>query len=177
MLTTTKYLPLTAIAVISNLSPLLTVIFASIFLKDKINSYRWFTVFLTASAVMAFSVFGSPKVTEDNKAPYPMWVYYIPLSFIPLLSAGGTIAMKNLSKFHDAVVSWYLNISLMVFAIIGALLHKENFNVFKNFNALSWALIAAIGIIAPIAQTFRVRALRHQTVSKLQTLSPIMTLL
>ena len=118
MLTTTKYLPLTAIAVISNLSPLLTVIFASIFLKDKVNSYRWVTVFFTASAVMVFSVFGSPKVTEDNKAPYPMWVYYIPLSFIPLLSAGGTISMKNLTKFHDAVVSWYLNISLMVFAII-----------------------------------------------------------
>ena len=167
MLTTTKFLPLTAIAVISNLSPLLTVIFASVFLKDKVNSYRWVTVFLTATAVMVFSVFGSPKVKEDSKAPYPLWVYYVPLSFIPLLSAGGTIAMKNLSKFHDAVVSWYLNISLLIFSLPAALLHRESFVVFRNFGVVSWVLISLIGIIAPVAQTFRVRALRHQTVSKL----------
>lgn len=39
------------------------------------------------------------------------------LSINPFLAAGGTIAMRKMKKFHEAVVSWYLGWSLLILSL------------------------------------------------------------
>ena len=36
----------------------------------------------------------------------------------PVLVGGGSIAMRKMKKFHDAVVSWYLNWSIGLASLI-----------------------------------------------------------
>lgn len=53
-----------------------------------------------------------------------MWALYVALGCNPILSSGGTIAMRKMKKFHEAVVSWYLNWTLMATSIGVILISK-----------------------------------------------------
>ena len=44
----------------------------------------------------------------------PLWILYLLLFINPFLSATGTIAMRQMKKFSDAIVAWYQNISIML---------------------------------------------------------------
>ena len=94
------------------MQPLVTVVMAYLILKEKMKRFEVIIMILSVSAIIVFSVFG-----EDTKAlsksTIPLWVYYIFLGISPFLSAGGTIAMRKMKKFHMACVSWYLNLALL----------------------------------------------------------------
>ena len=68
-------------------------------------------------AIIAFSITGEDQ-DALSKSSLPIYVYYIALSCVPFLAAGGTIAMRKMKKFHSAVVSWYLNLALLGCSLI-----------------------------------------------------------
>ena len=90
---------------------------------------------LSGIAVVTFSYFNKDeKGQKVEEGGIPIWVYYVGIFSIPFLYAGCTIAMKNMSKFHDIVVSWYLTWVTLAICLIASLLMKENYQVFKTFS-------------------------------------------
>ena len=77
-----------------------------------------------------------------------MWLCYFLLALSPLLSSGGIIAMRKMKKFHEAVVSWYLNWLLLSSSLTMILVLDEGWQIFFNFDWISWALMIGIGVLA-----------------------------
>ena len=104
------------IAIISNLGPTVTVVLAYMILKEKIKGFEMVIMFLSLGATVVFSIWGDSNQAATGAATtsLPIWVFYAALSVNPILSASGTIAMRKMKKFHEAVVSWYLNIVLLI---------------------------------------------------------------
>ena len=121
----TKYLPLTVIAIINNLGPLATVILAYIILKERLKAFEMVVMLISLGTVITFSLFDSDdKGADKSNPPLPMWALYVALGFNPVLSSGGTIAMRKMKKFHEAVVSWYLNWCLGITSVSMILIRK-----------------------------------------------------
>ena len=143
----TKRLPLTTIANIVNLTPLVTVVLAFLFFKEKVKKFQWVMLILCGTCVMSFSYFKKETAqVEEQEGTVPIWVFYVLVSSTPLLLAGVTIAMKNMQKFHNIVVSWYLGWSTVLICWTVSFLTNENQQVFKHFSWTSWALLAGISI-------------------------------
>ena len=63
---------------------------------------------LTLIGIFVIILGGDNENKNDKTEPVlPYFVLYIMLLLNPFLSAGGTIAMRKMKKFHDSVVSWY----------------------------------------------------------------------
>ena len=104
----TKYLPLTIITIISNMTGLVVYILAFLILKETIRKYDICFFLLLLLGVIACIVGGSPDSTTTGDDPFlPYVVLYLMLIVNLFLSAGGTIAMRKMKKFTDSVVSWY----------------------------------------------------------------------
>ena len=90
---------------------------------------------LSGIAVLTFSYFQKDEVErKTTDETVPIWVYYFLVGSTPFLFAGCTIAMKNLTKFHNIVVSWYLSWSTVIVCWTGSVLTKENMKIFKHFS-------------------------------------------
>jgi len=82
-----------------------------------------------------------------------------------------------MKKFHEAVVSWYLNWLILLTSLIMMLAIGDSFTAIAKFDQLSWMLSIATGITAVTSQTSRFIALKLQKASSLEKLSPLGTLL
>ena len=80
-----------------------------------------------------------------------------------------------MKKFHEAVVSWYLNWSIGLTSLIVVLAAGMTFRPVANFDTVSWFLSIGTGFFALTSQTCRFMALKLQKASKLQKLQPLTT--
>ena len=67
------------------------------------------------------------------------------LTLNPFLSAAGVLSMRKMKKFHEAVVSWYLNIAIGIVSIIMILALGNGFKPIANFDWVSWLLMIGLG--------------------------------
>ena len=104
-----KYLPLTLISVVNNLSPIIVVTLAYLILKERLKKFEWLMLALTITGIFVYVIGGSSEADsptgEEPSLPY--WVLYLFLFLSPILSAAGTIAMRQMKKFSDSIVAWY----------------------------------------------------------------------
>ena len=81
--------------------------------------------------------------------------------------------MRKMKKFHEAVVSWYLNWVLLISSMTMILvLHPpphtyQGFQIFLNFDWISWILMIVIGVLAVSSQTARFKALKRYKAAQL----------
>ena len=80
-----------------------------------------------------------------------------------------------MKKFHEAVVSWYLNWASILLSIIICMVAGFWFAPIGNFDLVSWILCFGTGFFGFSSQTCRFMALKRQKASKLQKLMPLMT--
>ena len=99
----------------------------------------------------------------DQEPPFAMWIIWILTLVNPFLSAGGTIAMRKMAKFSEFTVSFYLNISTMLFALtfLAFTAGKDMFAVFGYFDVKSWVLLTLAGTMTVVQQVIRFKALRY----------------
>ena len=123
----TKYLPLTLIAIVNNMGPLVTVILAYFLLKERIKRTEIIILILTVGGVVEVVSTGDPQesTAASSISKTLLIIMYSCLFCNPILVAGGSIVMRKMKKFHPAVVSFYLNwsiglISLAVILAMGA---------------------------------------------------------
>ena len=63
----------------------------------------------------------------------------------PILNAGGNIAMRKMKKFHNMVVSWYLNWSTLALNLTICLAFGFGYAPVANFDWVSWMLSFGTG--------------------------------
>ena len=147
----TKYLPLTLIAIVNNMGPLVTIVLAFFILKERIKSFEVVMILLTLVGVLTVVIFTDPNTEDSSSASASttlMIVLYTALFLNPFLVAGGSISMRKMKKFHDATVSFYLNLSIGVSSLIIILAFGANFTPIKNFDWQSWLLSIGTGLTA-----------------------------
>ena len=104
----TKYLPLTIITIISNMTGLVVYILAFLILKETVRKFDLIFMLFLLVGVVACVLGGSDESSTTESDPFfPIFVLYIFLIVNLFLSAGGTIAMRKMKKFPSSVVSWY----------------------------------------------------------------------
>ena len=158
----TKYLPLTLIAIVNNMSPLICVVLAFFILKEKIKGFEIVMIVLTVAGVLTVVVFQNATEASDYPQTSKALEYglYTALFINPLLTAGGSISMRKMKKFHEAVVSWYLNWGIGLSSLLLVLILGEGFEVIGNFDWVSWLLSFGTGLFALTSQTARFMALK-----------------
>mmetsp|Transcript_31552 Transcript_31552/g.41786 ORF Transcript_31552/g.41786 Transcript_31552/m.41786 type:complete len:176 (+) Transcript_31552:678-1205(+) len=115
----TKYLPLTLISIVNNLSPLVTVILAFFILKERIKKFEIFILIITMGGVALVVIGGNGKQTDQGDASMAfIYMLYGALFINPFLTSGGNIAMRQMKKFHWSIVSWYLNWAMATTSLI-----------------------------------------------------------
>ena len=119
-------------------------------LKESIKCFELIVLLLSLAAVLTFSLFldKGGDSEEGAKTSIPMWLCYFLLALSPLLSSGGIIAMRKMKKFHEAVVSWYLNWMLLFSSTTMILILQQGWMIFFNFDWISWVLMVGIGVLA-----------------------------
>jgi len=88
------------------------------------------------------------------------YVLYAALFLNPLLAAGASITMRKMKKFHDAVVSWYVNLGILISSLIVILAMGSGFTVIGNFDWQTWLLSAATGLTVFLYISFNFMALK-----------------
>ena len=159
----TACVPLTMISIINNMSPLVTLILAFIILKERIKCFEVVMIVLLVSGIIVVVVFadGEAADSSSNISQTLVWIIYGALLLNPFMVAGGAIAMRKMKKFHDAVVSWYLNWSLGLVSVTACLVCGFFFAPIGNFKWDSWLLAFLCGFFALSSQTCRFMALKR----------------
>ena len=177
-MTIIKFLSLTFIAVVNNMGPPLTIFLAYIILKERIARFETIMVAVTVAGVTLYSIAsrGSEESAAKDVSQGLMIVMYIGLFSLPVLSAVGTISMRKMKKFHEAVVSFYLNLSIFFIALVVILGTGADFTFLINLDWISWLLLIGVGVVGVVGSTIRFICLKLQKASALQVLAPLTTL-
>ena len=85
----TKYIPLTIISIVNNLSPIIVCVLAFAILREQIRGFDILMMLLTLVGIFGTILLAAPS-DDDAADPFlPMYVLYILLLCNPFLSAGG----------------------------------------------------------------------------------------
>lgn len=103
----------------ASLGPPMAVALAYCFLREKLKSSEVIVMFLQLIGVLlvvlgssAFKPFKQSKnLTMNIKMEHIMYILQFLNAFT---SAGGSIAMRHMKKFHVAVISWYSDWSILL---------------------------------------------------------------
>ena len=68
--------------------------------------------------------------------------------------------MRKMKKFHEAVVSFYLNWSIGLTSILVIIVLGSGFDAIKKFDTVSWLLSIGTGLTGVSSQTCRFIALK-----------------
>ena len=132
----TKFIPLTIISVVNNLSPIIVLVLAFLILKEVIRKFDMLMIVLTLVGIFGVIFGGSNTTGDDGKVQpnLPYIVLYIALLISPFLTAGGQIAMRKMKKFNSQVVSWYLQWSVVISSAIFMLALGNSFTIYAEFD-------------------------------------------
>ena len=172
----TMFIPATIISIFSNVAPVIVVILAFMILKETIRRFDVLMIGLTLIGIFTIILGGQSSTDDSAKPSFPMWVLYLLLLLMPFLSAGGTISMRKMAKFSDAVVSWYLQWCMLFTALILVIAFGEGFSIYGNFDAWDWLLALSTGVTSVYSETMRFKALKLHKAAALQKLIPLTTL-
>ena len=173
----TKYLPLTLISVVQNMSPIIVIVLAFLILKEVVRKFDILMMLLTLVGIFGVIIGGDATNTDEESQPlFPMWVLYVLLLCNPFLSAGGTIAMKKMAKFSDTTVSWYLQWSIGSTSAIVMLIFGIPFTIYNDWDWISWLLAFLAGATSVLSSVMRFKALKLQAASAVQKLTPLTTI-
>ena len=76
-------------------------------------------------------------------------------------------------KFNDAVVSWYLQWTMLLTCVIVMLAEGQDWSVFRQFDVWAWVISFLTGATSVYSETLRFKSLKLTKASGLQKIQPI----
>jgi drug/metabolite transporter (DMT)-like permease len=140
-----KEFDITMFAISNNLGPIATVIFAYIFLRDKIKRED---MLLLAIVIVGLAIkFSFPQdlagskndVHKSGKSIFG----YICLAYTPVGIALGWILMRKMKKVHFIQLSLYKIIIALVVTTTICLIRQESLSLLSSFSGLDWFYLIA----------------------------------
>ncbi len=151
-------LPLADVTAIAFLAPLITVIFAYLFLKEKVYVYRWSAVAFGFSGIIVMLY---PHL-EDHAALTWTMIVGLGLAFTNAFTSGGaTIQIRRLTA-TESTSSIVILMTLLVMVVSLATLP---FGWRMPVSWFDWAVLLGIGISGGLGQMFFTDSYRHAPAS------------
>jgi hypothetical protein len=72
-----------------------------------------------------------------------------------------------MKRFHETVVTWYCNWSIMISSLLMMAIQGKGVAIFYTFDTTDWMLLLANGITATTFQMARFKAFQLQSAAKL----------
>ena len=89
----------------------------------------------------------------------------------PVIIGVGVIAMRQMRKMHEAVITTYMNLMLLVLMLTLVYSTGSDLSPWYAFGLVEWLAIAGLSLSNVGSQTFRFRAVQRSQVGKLQPLA------
>ena len=106
--------------------------------------------------------------------------YVLGLVFLvsnPVIIGAGIIAMRQMRKMHEAVITTYMNLMLLVIMLTIVYATGSDLSPWYGFGLIEWLAIAGLAFANVGSQTFRFKAVQRSQVGKLQPLTFTQTIL
>ena len=114
------------------MAPIFAFILAFFCLKEAISKYDLLMMLLTLAGILCVVLGGHNDDTkEEEDSAVPIVVLYALLFSNPVLTGGGQVAMRNMGKLNDAVIAWYLQVSVLIFSAIIMLIFGQSFSIYS----------------------------------------------
>ena len=151
-------LPLADVTAIAFLAPLITVIFAYLFLKEKVHVYRWSAVAFGFSGILVMLY---PHL-DDHAALTATMIVGLGLAFTNAFTSGGaTIQIRRLT----ATETTSSIVILMTLLVMVASLVTLPFGWRMPQSLFDWAVLVGIGISGGLGQMVFTESYRHAPAS------------
>jgi hypothetical protein len=157
----TKYIPLIIVIVMSNFVPPITVVMARFSLAEVLPPFDLWILFLQCffAMVMLLGAAQTPGMTTHMTANIKMEHFMYVLQVVnTVTSAGGNIATRHMKKFHESVITWYANWSILLTSLLMVAISGKGLAIFYTFSEFSWLLLIVNGVTATTFQMARTKA-------------------
>ena len=175
-----KQLPLSYLAIEINMTPIATLILAYVILRERITFFDLSMISLTMIGLMVVIFNPNPDVNKNSSekqeerqaqtSQITMYLIYAALLVKPFCSAYSSIALRQMQKFHSAVVSWYMSLVMLIFSLFVILASNSDLRPLLQWDSTSWALAMGAGLFSMWSTTVKFVASKHEKASKLQML-------
>lgn len=78
----------------------------------------------------------------------------------PIIIAAGVIAMRQMRKMHESVVTTYMNLMLLAIMLPLVYIQGDDLSPWRTFGFLEWIAIAGLATSNVGSQTFRFKAIQ-----------------
>jgi|DEB19_MinimDraft_2_1074335.scaffolds.fasta_scaffold70909_2 drug/metabolite transporter (DMT)-like permease len=110
---------------------------------------------------------------DDERRPEytPTLLAYIALLFNPLAMSLSQVAMRQMKKLPDTVVSFYMVVSYLAIFLPISVVYNYDLSICTLFSGVDWLCIVFIGVGMVVMQTLRFKAISCHPLSGLQPYS------
>ena len=169
MLYSTQFFSVSLVSIVTSLAPILVILGACLFLKEKITFYTVFSVVIVISCVV---VVMSGAEGEEGAAMGDNIPAFALLCAQPLLIAAGQVVSRKMRENHCMVLSCYGALLQAVFACsLVQLVAPIDLELLYSIDAVSWILITLSALATIFETTTKILALRYQEAAKLQKMT------
>lgn len=114
-----KYIQIAIVGVVNQLSPVCCVVMCYFILGEKLELKEIIFLALVVICIFDIVIFApndnGKNVTTYNITQVPF--LYLALFTNPFLAAGGTIALRKVRKLHEYVISFWVNLTILLINI------------------------------------------------------------
>ena len=143
-------------------------------LNEKVSAFTLSTLAISFGGTILMLMAAAPQTEVISGEVVAAGTSVFGLIFLlanPIVIGAGVIAMRKMKKMHEAVITTYMNLMLLVIMMSIVYSTGSDLSPWLNFGWLSWLAIAGLSISNVGSQTFRFRAVQRSQVSKLQPLA------
>lgn len=155
---TMHYLPLAIATIVQYLAPIFTIIFAMIFLKEKVRSWQWPFISLAFAGVLLLA-FSKPSAGSAEIS-----LFWIGLGILSAVLSG--VAYISIMKLRNSdqpitIVLYFPMVAIPLMTVLCILWE------FTMPNGIEWLLLIVIGIFTQFAQITLTKALHQGSASQI----------
>ncbi len=142
-----QYITAGAASLIIATSPVYIVIFAAVFLKEKITVFKFFGIILALFGVIIISILGK----QDEKIEIQTAFAAIAVLISAIMSAGYTIAGKKLlSRYNGISLTAYAILFGSIILIPLSIFNSSIINEISNMQLETWFAIIFLGVFSTV---------------------------
>lgn len=151
---------LTTVSMVNNSSTFLIMLLGFVLLRER-TSTSFFALLVISQAATGLVLFGqdSTDVSSAKESSSSNFFGILLLLLNPLIIATGVVAMRNMRKMHEAVITSYMNLMLLAIMLTVVYAQGSDLSPARNFTVVDWIALAGLATSNVGSQTFRFRAI------------------
>lgn len=158
---------LTTVAMVTNSATFVICLLGWLILKEQASAFSLVTLTISFGGTVLV-LLGETKTTPtslDGEAETQSSVQYIGnlviLLINPIIIGCGVIAMRQMRKMHESVITSYMNLMLLAIMLVLVYATGSDLTPWKSFGWVEWLMLAGLALSNVGSQIFRFRAVQR----------------